>query len=311
MEKCVFSVIIPHKNIPDLLQRCLDSIPKRDDIQIIVVDDNSDASQVDFNNFPGLNDKHVELYLTKEGIGAGYARNIGLLHAKGKWLLFADADDFFTENAFDLFFSKKDSPHDIIYFKVTGCYSDTYKPEKGKSIINQLLENCFYKKRNSENLLRYRHCVPWGKMIKLRLIKGGGIRFDEIIVHEDRMFSTLAAGLASSVDVVIHTPVYCKTIRRGSLEHTNSYEMLLTRYLVILRLNEFFRKNGKYKYQYRTMRHIYSVTKYGIIPFCYFIWLSIRYRNNIFFGICNFKWVLSYFKLRKYKKVNEKYFVDK
>ena len=36
-----YSIIIPHKNIPNLLQRCLDSIPNREDVQIIVVDDNS------------------------------------------------------------------------------------------------------------------------------------------------------------------------------------------------------------------------------------------------------------------------------
>ena len=37
-----YSIIIPHKNTPNLLQQCLDSIPYRDDIQIIVVDDNSE-----------------------------------------------------------------------------------------------------------------------------------------------------------------------------------------------------------------------------------------------------------------------------
>ena len=37
-----YSIIIPHKNIPDLLQRCLDSIPRREDVQIID-DDNSNA----------------------------------------------------------------------------------------------------------------------------------------------------------------------------------------------------------------------------------------------------------------------------
>ncbi|MDR2475404.1 MAG: glycosyltransferase family 2 protein, partial [Bacteroidales bacterium] len=36
-----YSIIIPHKDIPDLLRRCLDSIPYRNDLQIIIVDDNS------------------------------------------------------------------------------------------------------------------------------------------------------------------------------------------------------------------------------------------------------------------------------
>ena len=47
-----YSIIIPHRNIPLLLRRCLDSIPRRMDIQIIVVDDNSDPGQVDFEHFP-------------------------------------------------------------------------------------------------------------------------------------------------------------------------------------------------------------------------------------------------------------------
>ena len=56
-----YSIIIPHKNIPNLLQRCLDSIPNREDVQIIVVDDNSDPNIVDFDKFPGLNRSNVEV----------------------------------------------------------------------------------------------------------------------------------------------------------------------------------------------------------------------------------------------------------
>ena len=36
-----YTIIIPHYNIPELLVRCLKSIPARDDIQIIVIDDGS------------------------------------------------------------------------------------------------------------------------------------------------------------------------------------------------------------------------------------------------------------------------------
>ena len=54
MMRFKYSIIIPHKNIPVLLQRCLDSIPIRDDIQIVIVDDNSSSEIVDFDNFPGM-----------------------------------------------------------------------------------------------------------------------------------------------------------------------------------------------------------------------------------------------------------------
>jgi glycosyltransferase involved in cell wall biosynthesis len=85
-EEINYSIIIPHKNIPALLQRCLNSIPRREDIQIIVVDDNSDSNIVDFEHFPGMDEPCVDVVFTKEGKGAGYARNVGLSKAKGKWL---------------------------------------------------------------------------------------------------------------------------------------------------------------------------------------------------------------------------------
>ncbi|MFS2381396.1 glycosyltransferase, partial [Phocaeicola vulgatus] len=45
-----YSIIIPHKNTPRLLERCLYSIPTWDEIQIIIIDDNSNSESVDFSN---------------------------------------------------------------------------------------------------------------------------------------------------------------------------------------------------------------------------------------------------------------------
>ena len=68
--KHYYNIIIPHKNTPKLLKRCLDSIPQRDDLHIIVVDDNSDPNKVDFEHFPGLDRDDVEVFFTKEGKGS-------------------------------------------------------------------------------------------------------------------------------------------------------------------------------------------------------------------------------------------------
>lgn len=90
-----FTIIVPHYNTPQLLERCIASIPGREDVQIIVVDDCSfDTSEL-CETFEKLKLRHnFELYRTPQGGSAGRARNIGLDHAKGKWLIFADADDF-------------------------------------------------------------------------------------------------------------------------------------------------------------------------------------------------------------------------
>ena len=84
--------IIPHKDTPELLKTALTSIPRRKDVEIIVVDDNSNPSIVNFDHFPGLNEERIKVIFTKGGHGAGYARNIGLEAATGNWVFFCDAD---------------------------------------------------------------------------------------------------------------------------------------------------------------------------------------------------------------------------
>jgi len=304
MQSINFSIIIPHKNIPDLLQRCLDSIPYRDDIQIIIVDDNSDSTVVDFTHFPGLGRSNTEIYFTKEGKGAGYARNIGLQHAIGKWLIFADADDFFTENAFDCLLAEIDSLHEIIYFRVTSCYSDTYRlVHRDECIaINKRIDNYINNVQNAENWLRYRFLVPWGKMIKADLIKRELIKFEEVMTGNDIMFSLLTGYFAYSISAVDHT-IYCVTVNRGSLSYTSNIDILKTRYLVLLRYNAFLKEHNKGYYQtYAPTYYILSSFKYGLGEFIKCIRLAIHYKTNPFAGIFQWSRFITFYKGKKKTK---------
>ena len=71
----LFSIIIPHKDIPDLLMRCLKSIPVSEDIQVIVVDDNSADADTYLEKYPELSRPYLEFIRTTKGGGAGYARH--------------------------------------------------------------------------------------------------------------------------------------------------------------------------------------------------------------------------------------------
>ena len=70
-----YSIIIPHRNVPNLLSRLLNSIPTRNDLEVIIVDDKSDPAIVDFDKFPGLNRTCTKCILLNERKGAGYARS--------------------------------------------------------------------------------------------------------------------------------------------------------------------------------------------------------------------------------------------
>ena len=137
----IYTIIIPHKNSPKLLQRCLNSIPRRDDLHIIVVDDNSDPNKVDFECFPGYDRDDVEIIFTKEGKGAGRARNVGLDHViDTKWIIFSDADDLFYETFPSILENYKDSNYDVIYFLAKPVDSDTLGPTKRIARANKYIE---------------------------------------------------------------------------------------------------------------------------------------------------------------------------
>lgn len=105
-EQPIFSIIIPMKNADKYIRNALDSIANQqfDNIQVIVIDDNSDSTDISrylvhswINHHPNIN---LQLFQTKkEQGGPGGARNIGLDNANGKYILFLNADDTLNENA--------------------------------------------------------------------------------------------------------------------------------------------------------------------------------------------------------------------
>lgn len=211
-----YTIIIPHKNIPDLLQRCLNSIPERDDVQVIVVDDNSDENTVDFNHFPRWKGQNYEYYLTKEGKGAGYARNVGLEHVKGKWLVFLDADDFFRPEVSFVFDEEINTDADIIFFRPKVVFNDNLDlaSKRGGSEYIQFVEN--YLDTGDETELRTRWHSPLSKFIKTSLVVENKIGFEETKYSNDIMFSTLTGCKAKKI-AARDACYYVCTERTGSL----------------------------------------------------------------------------------------------
>ena len=65
-----FSIIVPHKGKTDLLRRALASIPLSPRIEVIVVDDASDRTQEEKDNYPGLDREGCRVIFTTEAGGS-------------------------------------------------------------------------------------------------------------------------------------------------------------------------------------------------------------------------------------------------
>lgn len=208
------TIIIPTKNLFGLLERCLSSLPRRNDIQIIVVDDASDMTEDMKESYPGIDDPNVEVVFTTSSKGAGYARNVGLTRAQGKWLMFVDSDDFLLENALQLIDSYAESENDIIFFDIDSRFSDTLQPAWRHIKFERAFSD--YSGVQLERFLRYGYTEPWGKLIRRSLVEEYGIRFDESIVANDYKFSVLTGHYARTVELC-RVPIVCVTVREGSL----------------------------------------------------------------------------------------------
>ena len=196
-----FSIIIPHKDIPNLLQRCLDSIPVRDDVQVIVVDDNSDPRKVDFRHFPRWQGRQYEYYLTKAGKGPGHARNVGLGHAKGRWIIFADADDFFTDGFNTLLDEMADTEEDLVFFDYINVSSDDITRRLEERTWFRTYIEAYFDGNKSEDRLRFYFAVPWCKMHKREMIERHQVRFNEVMWGEDVFFAALVGYHAKAIKV--------------------------------------------------------------------------------------------------------------
>ncbi|MER7934904.1 MULTISPECIES: CDP-glycerol glycerophosphotransferase family protein [unclassified Streptomyces] len=96
-----FSLIVPCHRVQGFLRECLDSVLDQSfrDFEVIAVDDRSpDGSGAILDEY-AARDPRVRVLHLPENVGLGRARNAGLPHAGGDFLLFLDSDDTLTPGA--------------------------------------------------------------------------------------------------------------------------------------------------------------------------------------------------------------------
>lgn len=133
------SIIIPIYNsenyIIDTLESCTSQTYKN--IEVIVVDDGSkDKSYSTVANFISTHPQ-IKLMKQKNG-GASRARNLGLKHSNGDYVMYLDADDFMTKNKIENQIKKLHKINDP--FAVAICAYEEFTDDEPTNII----QNRFY-----------------------------------------------------------------------------------------------------------------------------------------------------------------------
>ena len=239
-----YSFIIPHRNNLELLKRCVASIPNRNDIQIIIVDDNSSPE-----NCPQKEDFQqtvcIEYVEKNRSKGAGKARNIGLSLAVGRWVFFADCDDFYEKNFLDKLEPFKNSNYDVVFFDVywaidlqTGvCLRDFYK-----NYLNAFLDNPSCTKNRI--MVKHANNCCMNKMVSLEYIKKIGASFEEVPACNDGLF-VQKIGFGTENFHVLNEKLYYYVRNSNSLT-TKKYSLKerIDKTKVVGRLHRYMEQNG-------------------------------------------------------------------
>jgi len=196
MEKNILvSVIVPVHNTRDYLRECVESILNQTlkEIEVIFVDDCSTDDSPDIIREYEKKDSRVRGIYLKENVGAGAARNIGLKHATGAYLVFLDADDFFNLNLLKYAYSEcKNNDLDMCIYDYAKYDNETH--EQIRFMMSNEDMKRFHNKIVSfdemgDDMMNIWSCAMWTRMIKKRLIDEKGLSFQEIHNANDLFFS--------------------------------------------------------------------------------------------------------------------------
>lgn len=172
-------MIVPVYNAERWLRRCVDSILGQTftDFELLLVDDGStDGSAAICDEYAAL-DPRVRVFHKPNG-GVSSARNLGLDHARGEWLTFADADDWMESDSLKRVLQcAVDGNLDLViadYYEDNGASSVCIRQNIGEPTKENLISNMF------------KHSLLGGgvtKFIRFQIIRDNNLRFNEGISY--------------------------------------------------------------------------------------------------------------------------------
>lgn len=203
-----YSVIIPVYKAEKTLQKCVDSFLNQtyENFELILVDDCSPDCSFEMCTQFKEKDSRVVVLHQEQNMGVSAARNLGIQYANGDYILFADSDDFVTENYFDVL-NRYAGMYDLVEF---GHY-DYITDEDGRELRIEQSKLCYKTQSGTESdwhdlFMKSFFASPCNKVYNKRMISD--LRFDESCVcYEDYLFNINYCLNVKSF-IVIEEPVY-------------------------------------------------------------------------------------------------------
>jgi len=238
------SIIVPVYNVEAYLSKCLDSLILNDieagDYEIILLNYGStDSSKSIAENYAG---SHTNIRLiNQENQGLGGARNTGIQHAKGAYLMFVDSDDYIQKNSLKSLLERaKSQDLDVLRFNHEEVDENGQIIPKKKNATHAVVfeEDIIDGKKYLSERMGYA-CYVCLYLFKSKFINSGRYLFKEQIYFEDVEWLPrvlLDAGRVSSMNLHVYNYLkrsesITKSLQKEKAEKRFSDQGLIVNYL--------------------------------------------------------------------------------
>ncbi len=217
------SVVMPIYNAGEYLSRAIGDVLRQTlaEIELICVDDGST------DNSPKIIDRFIKRddrvsCFRQSNAGPSVARNKGLELARGKYVIFLDADDMYEPTLLESLYEAAEAGNLDVAVAMFNIYD-----ESQNKYIDPVLEEDSHifdggaitsKNEHPQNILTSTTGYPWNKLFRASFLKEKGLIFDpDLYVFEDVHFVCTTMALAERVQridgVLIHHRVYYEQSR--------------------------------------------------------------------------------------------------
>lgn len=217
------SVIIPVYNAGKYIEECLDSLLHQTypDFEIICVDDGSTDRSLEILRGYEKQDGRISV-LTQKNQYAGVARNAGMERAKGKYLLFLDADDFFREDLLERAVCEAEKGRTEILAFDAIRFDDCSKQVlcgSWKVLSKELFgDGIKPSEKLSDVIYRFTTPAPWNKLFLREFVEENKFRFQALPRTNDLFFTYAALSCAERIGVLNEKLLYYRVNNGASLQ---------------------------------------------------------------------------------------------
>ena len=237
------SVVVPVYNPGAYLEPLLESLLAQSEpsLQIVAVDDGSTDDSLAILQEAARRDPRLTV-VSQPNRGFSATRNAGIDHARGRWIAFADSDDWLDPRALQAWREHGErSDLEVVFGNGFRFARDQVAAavDRSERVVRDPQPSGTFTGADwieqSVKRSQWLHFV-WLQLIRRDVLLREGLRFDESIVHEDVLWS-LQLGLRCHRIGFMAEPLYGYRIHPASFIHNRTPQMLFDRarsYLVIM-----------------------------------------------------------------------------